>query len=754
MKAALHPGAEYPASDAEVDVGAAGALGQTSRISADASQTLRFRWSLLLSGVLLTVLAVPFLAGEVYVGDDLGAFHLPVREFYSRALADGDAFDWMPSLFTGCYLTGEGQAGTYHPVHWGLYRFLPLQAAFGLEILLSYPVMLLGMYFWLRRCLGRRDAAILGSMIFTFSSFNLLHLIHPNAIAIVAHIPWLLWAIDVAIVEQGRRRMIFVEAAIVLLTASQLLLGYPQYVWFSLLAEIAYVVLRLKSEAPARPVFLVSRLTLAKLLGLLIGAVQLLPTIDALGGSVRSSVSREFTQIGSLDPLNLVQLVAPYLFRTRVVGLNTHELGLYCGAVPLMLVTWMIVRRRDWGRLKPLAWATMICGAVALLLAMGGYTPIYRLQTMLPLVGGFRCPCRAIVLFQLCFAVAAAIGLMLLVRSRDDDQPTQRDVRWLWAVVGLSVLAALLVPVKYPQQIAEPGLVWFGPLAMVTAALLMMSALRGSRLAMMLLLAMTAADLGGYGLSYAATSRRSTVDQVVARQPTPPQPTTHRVLADAGAEEAIRYRIANGTSLAGIRRVHGYAGLPPRRQLDYGQHSALRAAGVDWVLRRPGTDKIAGLTRHDEHWSRSPDPLPRAHLVCQAQRSDHPRHDLAKIDLTTTALVDTAAEISGDRPGTAEITEDRPGRIEIHAVVDSPQLLVISEHFHAGWRADIAGTLRPVHRTNGDFLGVVVPVGEHKVTLRFMPESLRWGRIASLCGLGLLVAFLAFRLANHHNLPE
>jgi hypothetical protein len=29
-------------------------------------------------------------------------------------------------------------------------------------------------------------------------------------------------------------------AAIALLTGSQLLLGYPQYVWFSLLAEVCY----------------------------------------------------------------------------------------------------------------------------------------------------------------------------------------------------------------------------------------------------------------------------------------------------------------------------------------------------------------------------------------------------------------------------------------------------------------------------------------------------------------------------------
>ena len=37
-----------------------------------------------------------------------------------------------------------------------------------------------------------------------------------------------------------------------------------------------------------------------------------------------------------------MQAVAPYLFATRVVGQNTHELGLYFGAVPLLLAVWLL----------------------------------------------------------------------------------------------------------------------------------------------------------------------------------------------------------------------------------------------------------------------------------------------------------------------------------------------------------------------------------------------------------------------------
>jgi len=197
-------------------------------------------------------------------------------------------------------------------------------------------------------------------VIFTFSSFNLLHFIHPNAVAVVAHIPWLLWSIDIVLKDALRNKVYSALSAIALLTGSQLLLGYPQFVWFSLLTELVYAiyVLIIRRHIPRQncgPVFpchdCVGCYTstwpdifMAKCIGVFIGGVQLLPTIDALLHSARQSAHAAFALTGSMHPLNLLQLVAPYLFVDRVVGQNTHELGLYLGAVPLMLIVWLIVQ--------------------------------------------------------------------------------------------------------------------------------------------------------------------------------------------------------------------------------------------------------------------------------------------------------------------------------------------------------------------------------------------------------------------------
>src|SRR5690606_438256 len=115
-------------------------------------------------------------------------------------------------------------------------------------------------------------------------------------------------------------------AALVLLTASQLLLGYPQYVWFSLLAVAAFVVYRTAGWNTASRWKAAGEVALWLLLGAGVGAVQLFPTFDAFAESSRQVAGASFYEGGQLHPLNLLQLGSPYLFENRVAGGNTHEL--------------------------------------------------------------------------------------------------------------------------------------------------------------------------------------------------------------------------------------------------------------------------------------------------------------------------------------------------------------------------------------------------------------------------------------------
>lgn len=721
------------------------------------------RWIALCAGLVFLALAWPALAGRMYVFDDLGAFHLPLRDFYSRCLAEGSSFDWLPQLYTGLYLTGEGQVGTYHPLHWLLYRLLPLERAFCCELLFSYLWMFAGTVGFLRRHLSW-PAAVWGGLVFTFSGFNLLHLAHMNAIAIVAHLPWLLWAIDVVLRPTSRRAAAVATVGVALLTGSQLLLGYPQYVWFSLLAEAVYAswpwwrwrVGQASSLGVQAGRLHYARagawrlLLVAQVLGLMIGAVQLLPTAESLSTSVRQATDARFALSGSLAPANFVQLVAPYLLGTRVLGENTHELGIYCGAVPLLLVVWWLA---NWGRVQDktgVARWSLALGAIALLLALGAFGPLYRVQLWLPVVSKFRMPCRYVVLFQFAIALLSACAFADLSRRNRTSSASPSRLWPVWTVAVISVFVAVAAAWWFDRQkLAGVSAIIAGPILITLAASVLTLAARNVRAALPVLAVLAAADLGVYGLSYSVYPHTERLEEFKISSALPANLGQDRVAFSLPSAQVRSVSVGNAMLLAGASRLDGYLGLPPAKALDYRQPSALRVASVRWVRRNDQTARIPGIIPRGCGWLEVPDPLPPFRLVTQTVVSRDSAKDLPFITIGSTALVEDPLDISAGPPGTVQIVSHRPGQIRLLVNAPTRQLLSVAESYHSGWQAKVDGRQTPVLRVNGDFFGCAVPAGSHDVRLAFRPASLRYGMSISILGLGLTAVLFLTRTLSH-----
>jgi hypothetical protein len=532
--------------------------------------------------------------------------------------------------------------------------------------------------------------------------------------------------------------------AIALLNGSQLLLGYPQFVWFSLLAETAFVVWR----AAQRRVGVrgIAPIGLAVFCGVLLGEIQWLPTWHALSDSVRRAPDLGFANTGSLHLLNLAQLVAPYLFTTRVVGQNTHELGLYAGAVPLVLCVWLFAECRNWGRFRPLIRALTVFAVFSLLLAAGEHGGLYRLQSFIPLANRFRFPCRAIVLVQGCIASGAAVALALLLKnaqaagddvSRATSNTTRRALAGVFIV---SVALAVMGPLLWPRFVAGGLLVWCGPLLIGAAAALVALAERGKRWAVTTMVVLTALDLSCYGLSFAVYGHTANLHDFVADISFPP---THGGTRVAAPHRAGEPRAGDRMLLAGLSRVDGYAGLEPAKQLDYRQLPALQNAGVDWVWH--DDEQAAESQRQSQRrWSPVSPTAPRARLITQVRRDDRgPDTAPPSLDMAT---VDETLDIQPAPQGTAQVVDDQPGRIAIETDAATRQLLVTTESFDSYWRATIDDHPWPVVRVNGDFLGCVVEPGRHVVRFEFRSRAREAGVLAGACGLELMLCVFWFRV--------
>jgi len=690
------------------------------------------------SAVLFLPLVFPLLTSRVFTRDDFAALHLPFRYLYREALRAGDSFLWTPAYHSGFYVHGEGIAAMAHPLQMLLYRFVPLSVAFNLEVIVPFAVMLAGTSLLLRRFGLGREVAAFGAMVFTFSGFNLFNLMHMNQGDIMAHLPWLLLAAHVLLTSPHHRSRALAFAGFAVIVGSQLLMGNPQYVWLTGVALAYMVVCLCYAGAPLSRVALLAG---AGTLGVLLGAVQLLPTLDFARESTRMTYSQQEALSFSLSPLNLVQLWSPFAFQFRIhapeaEGQIVHEFIVYNGAFCTLALTWVAMRWTHQTR-RGLLIALLGLAAIAFVLATGRYGGLYAWLAKLPGLRNLRAPSRHLILFQLALSGIAAVAfedLVGLVRRAE-----MIDTRRLWPLaipVAISAAFTLLAGALSQSAWATAhGLALSSLLRAVpwsiliaAAAMLLAMAARGMRWAVPALIVLVALDQGFWGYSYIYRwgPIRSIAD-LVADADAPSAARRGELIAPL-----IEGGSGNVAVLRGLRLTPGYTGLVPATVIDPSDPVAQRIAGVGW------RETAAG-------WVSVPDTMPRARLVSAVQQSGNIKADVDRIDIASVALADapieglTASAGAGGR-GLVRVVEDRPGSIVLDTTAATKQLLVVTERFHSGWRATADGGPREPLRVYGDYLGCVVDPGQHRLAFSFMPASMRYGLRASLVGAALTLA--------------
>jgi hypothetical protein len=693
--------------------------------------------------VTLGVAFWPVAVRRMFVYYDLGNAFLPLRLFFAESLEAGRTALWMPHLFTGFYAHGEGQIGIAHPLRWLLYQLAPVTEAFNVECIVGYPLAVIGMALFCRRLGLPGSAATFGGIVFGFSPYLMLRLCHLNTVLVLAHVGWLLFAIDLVLRGESGWQRDLAWVGVAILTGSQLLVGYPGAVYFSLLIEGLWVLHVASTRRQLMP--LVSVLA-AGLVGVMIGGVQLIPTLGYLGDSVRVETTFEYRAEQSLHPWNLLQLWAPWLFRDRVYQVGTFnpiEQTFYLGAVVPVALTWVVVRWSRLGAHRSLLWLLAGGSALALLAAFGSYGPVYTWIAKLPLVGALRIPSRYTLIPCFASAIVAAIAFADLLRAGGDAE-SRGASRWVFLAPGCGwvLVAAALSLRQGPAEgrglaaaIGPASGLMLGASLATLAALLFFAAARGVRGAPLALVLLTLADQASYGASLWWREPPKTLEEYVASIETPPVRPPERFMTDyairveRAPDGQLQYRAVSPMSARGARLVAGYVGLMPSRVLDYSRPNSLRVAGASAVQMNGRNYALPGA-------------LPRARLVSDAVSSLEPRTAIENIDVERTAAVEAPLDLVRGPPGDVRILEDLPGRIRLRAQTPTKQLLVLSESFHDGWKLSVDGAGRPPIRVYGDFMGCIVAPGSHDVVFEFAPEDYAVGLRVSLAGVVVAAAAL------------
>ncbi len=342
---------------------------------------------------------------------DTFLYFYPNWNYAADAVRHGHFPLWNPYLFMGVPFFANSQIGVLYPLNLAL-AWLPTTRAINLTIVLHIWLAGAGAYIFARRSLGlSRWAAWLGAATFALGGYLGAQVEHVNQLQALAWLSCLFTFYDLAL---ERWRWGLALAAVV---AVQLFAGHAQSVFISLVGLGVYALWPLVEGAAAHRSNarnLAQRLGLwlgAAMVGALLAAAQLVPTLELAGQSMRAGglTWREAVSF-SLSPALLLQALLPNFSQTLF-----SEYVAYIGIVGLALM--VIGIKSQISNLKSQVSnrqinkrALSVLMMLGLFMAVGGYNPVYSmLIKFVPGFNLFRVPARWLVLYA--FGAATLVGI-------------------------------------------------------------------------------------------------------------------------------------------------------------------------------------------------------------------------------------------------------------------------------------------------------------------------------------------------------
>ncbi|HYX31373.1 MAG TPA: 6-pyruvoyl-tetrahydropterin synthase-related protein, partial [Pyrinomonadaceae bacterium] len=330
--------------------------------------------------------------------------NVPFRVAAAQMIRAGHLPLWNPYIFSGMPLFAAAQVGILYPLNWFYLTFSPATAT-NLMVIATYVVAAAGAYIYARQVGSSICGAAITSIAWQFGGALIGQISHINIVQTAALLPWVLWSIDWYVDKGSIKR----GAMISVIIALQFFAGHQQVFVNSFLLALAYAIVMTVANADRRKRCLTSFVFMGS--GLLLAAIQILPTLELLRHSERAAATYEFFKSFSMPKRFVLAFVAPYvlgggdgrIFRAPYVGPPFYaEMVGYVGLLTIMLAIISVAIKAD---VRTKFWAA--AGAIGLLLAFGGYAPFgfYRLLYYLPVLNLFRVPARHLIEVDFALAV-------------------------------------------------------------------------------------------------------------------------------------------------------------------------------------------------------------------------------------------------------------------------------------------------------------------------------------------------------------
>lgn len=378
----------------------------------------------LISALLLCALTIVMFSGVIFSSKDIVLSSentdtyrqfIHWREFGFSELQKGNLALWNPYIFSGMPFLGEFQSALLYPLNL-IYALIPLPKAINLSVALHIFLAGIFMYLWVSHHKLHPLACFFSSVLFMFCGAHFLHIYAghlPNLCAII-WAPLIFLSID-GLSECRSYGWLFLGMFAVTM---QILAGHPQYVFYTTVAALAYSGFYLIKTKHRIKIILGIFIIYGGAFAL--GAVQILPGIQAAGESIRSGgTSFEFASMFSFPPENFITLLVPAFFGNNISfpywgRCYLWEMSLFLSVTAFMLAIYGSIYNNKTIRNLSLTMALFL-----LLLALGSHTPLFHfLYTWIPGFNLFRGSSKFIFLASLFIILLAGSGLDQIIRSQ------------------------------------------------------------------------------------------------------------------------------------------------------------------------------------------------------------------------------------------------------------------------------------------------------------------------------------------------
>lgn len=700
---------------------------------------------------------------------DIPSILIPWRWQVIDQLKSGIIPLWNPYYLTGMPLLANFQSAVFSYANI-FFLFFSKPIAWSLGVILQPTLAIFFTYLFLRNRNLSQVSSLAGGVVFAFCGFSTVWMEYNTLGHTALFLPLLLFVIDKYFQSRDIKRLFLFP----FLIAFQIFAGYPPIVIYSYLIIGFFLYFFYKSKPQE-----VIKILFFWVLGLILAAVQLIPSFELLHFSVRSTDLLLKNQISFFPLQHFVTVLVPDFFGNPATG-NWWGKGFYdnfsfyTGSIPLILVLLAILNiKKD--RFSFFAVITLIFSFIMIV-----QNPIGEfLNNILGLRGGMAS--RALFITDFSLALLAATGAEVLLKEKQF-----RNLLVPLVIEGFAFVIIFLTTVFINDDVHKiiaqrnfivPVIFYFLAVPLFWVLIFIHNKTIKFVLSFMVLLLIAG------NLWYSTQKYLSFSESRLLFPETP--------IIDFLKKQDKPFRIESSNTIPpnflmvyGLESVSGYDTLLPRKigellvsiddnkvNKNLSRVILLRnynspifpLLNVKYILLKKaaisnGADlnvypflKYLGsqyeLVFEDKSMVvlENKTVIPRFSIFHQVEIRQKELLDRlfnASFDVTRTLLLEESVDLDLRRPAGEEkivVTKYEPQGLDISIEAKDNGLLLLTNNYYPGWKSFIDGKETKIYRADYAFMAIAVSRGRHTVNFIYDPLSFKIGLCLSLGTLILLI---------------